>query len=91
MQEQEGESMIVASDHVQAAQPAMSLAADAKTAAAAFSVSLRTWRRWDSAGKCPRGFAIGGRKLWRLCDLELWASLGFPKRKQFEALRSTPE
>ncbi len=66
------------------------LAVDAKAAAAAVSVSLRTWRRWDSAGKCPKGFAIGARKLWRICDLELWASLGFPKRKECEALRSDP-
>ncbi len=62
------------------------LAVDAKAAAGAVSVSLRTWRRWDSSGKCPAGFSIGGRRLWRLCDLELWASLGFPERRTFEAL-----
>ncbi len=62
------------------------LAVDAKEAAVAVSVSLRTWRRWDSSGKCPKGFSIGGRKLWRLCDLELWASQGFPERAAFEAL-----
>ncbi len=66
--------------------PTTKLAVDAKAAAVAVSVSLRTWRRWDSAGKCPKGFSIGGRKLWRLCDLELWASQGFPEREAFEAL-----
>ena len=47
-------------------------------------VSLRTWRRMDSSGKCPRGFVCGGRKVWRLSDLKLWVSRGFPDRRTFE-------
>jgi len=48
-------------------------------------VSLRTWRRMDSAGKCPRGLTCGGRKVWRLSDLRLWAEWDFPDRRVFEA------
>jgi len=46
--------------------------------------SLRTWRRMDSSGRCPRGFKVGGRKLWRLADLQQWATLGFPDRQEFD-------
>jgi hypothetical protein len=47
-------------------------------------LSLRTWRRMDSSGKCPRGFKLLARKLWRIEDLRQWANLGFPDRMQFE-------
>ena len=47
--------------------------------------SLGTWRRMDSAGKVPRGFRVGGRKLWRLADLRRWADAGFPDRREFDA------
>ena len=47
--------------------------------------SLRTWRRWDVAGKCPRGRKVGGRKVWRISDLKKWAAWGFPDRQSFEA------
>ena len=47
--------------------------------------SLRSWRRWDSAGRCPRGFMVGGRKVWRVSDLKQWAAWGFPDRATFEA------
>lgn len=53
--------------------------------------SLRTWRRWDSAGKCPRGFKCSGRKVWRLSDLRLWADWGFPDRPTFEVRLRTEE
>ena len=48
-------------------------------------VSLRKWRRMDAAGECPRGFKLGGCKLWRMADLKLWAMCGFPDRVKFEA------
>ena len=52
-------------------------------------IGLRSWRRYDSSGKCPRGFKIGGRKLYRVADLKLWAEWGFPDRDTFESrLRS---
>ena len=50
-----------------------------------FPVSLRTWRRMDSSGACPRGFKVGGCKMWRTADLEQWVSEGFPNRSTFEA------
>ena len=46
--------------------------------------AVRTLRRMDAAGKLPRGFKVGGRKLWRSSDLRLWAEWGFPERGQFE-------
>lgn len=47
-------------------------------------LSLRTWRRMDAAGKCPRGHRCGGRKLWHMRELDRWAQWGFPGRKVFE-------
>ncbi len=47
--------------------------------------SLRTWRRMDSSGQIPRGFAVSGRKLWRTADLRRWSEWGFPSRQDFEA------
>lgn len=48
------------------------------------AVSLATWRRLDAGGRCPRGFMLGGRKLWRTADLEAWTAAGFPDRAEFE-------
>lgn len=48
------------------------------------SFSERTWRRWDSAGRTPRGFKVCGKKVWNVRDLELWAAWGYPKRADFE-------
>ena len=47
-------------------------------------IALRTWRRLDASGACPRGFTVGRRKLWRLDDLERWADWGFCDRREFE-------
>ena len=43
-----------------------------------------TLRRMDAGGKLPRGFKIGGRKMWRTADLRLWVKWGFPERREFE-------
>jgi hypothetical protein len=67
------------------------LAVDAAGAARLFSVGLRTWRRWDSAGKCPGGHKVGGRRLWRLCDLQRWSAWGFPDRLGFQARQEAEE
>ena len=64
---------------------------DAVRAAPHFRVTVRTWRRWDSAGRIPPGFKIGGRKLWRATDLESWANWGFPSRADFTARLRTEE
>jgi len=51
-------------------------------------MSVRTWRRWLSSGRCPRGFKIGGhgRQFWRVAELRAWAEAGFPDRKTFEPM-----
>ena len=63
------------------------IAIDAVGVARLFSVSLRTVRRWDSAGRLPRGHCIGKRKLWRLADLREWAASGFPNRREIRGAR----
>lgn len=60
------------------------LALAGRAAAKLFGISLRTWRRHDSAGRIPLGYKLGGRKLWRASDLNLWAEWGFPDRVEFE-------
>lgn len=49
-------------------------------------ISLRAWRALDAAGKCPKAVTLGRRKLWRVADLERWAALGCPDRREFERL-----
>ncbi len=61
------------------------LAVSIKDIAAIVPFSVRTLRRMDSSGKMPRGFKIGGRKVWRVDDLRLWTAWGFPSRTEFEA------
>jgi len=69
------------------AAPIETLAVDARTITNAVfpNISLRTWRRLDSGGRCPRAYRVGARKLWRLADLRRWADWGFPIRADFEA------
>ncbi|MCZ6653037.1 MAG: hypothetical protein O7D91_08415 [Planctomycetota bacterium] len=65
------------------------LAVDVRGIARLLPFAIRTLRRMDAAGKLPRGFKVGGRKLWRVSDLRLWTEWGFPDREGFEArLRS---
>lgn len=61
------------------------LAVDVKAIAQLLPQSIRTLRRMDAAGKMPRGFKLGGRKLWRMLDLRLWCEWGFPDRGEFES------
>ncbi|MCG3138057.1 MAG: hypothetical protein HJJLKODD_01914 [Phycisphaerae bacterium] len=60
------------------------IAVDIKQMTGMFPFSVRTLRRMDSDGRLPAGFKLGGRKLWRVVDLERWAELGFPARTDFE-------
>lgn len=48
-------------------------------------LGLRSWRTKDYAGKIPAGFDVGGKRVWRMRDLERWAEMGFPDRREFEA------
>ena len=66
------------------------LAVDIKQMASMVPFAVRTLRRMDSGGKLPRGFKVGGKKLWRVSDLKLWTEWGFPERAEFEArMRNT--
>ena len=56
-------------------------------AAAMCSVSIATWRRWDSGGLVPRGLAIGGAKLWLVQELRDWLRSGGPNRGDWESMR----
>ncbi len=53
------------------------LAVSAKQAAAMVGVSTRTWWRLASAEKVPESFMLGGRRLWRVSDLERFVRDGF--------------
>ncbi len=48
-------------------------------------ISLRTWWRHDSSGKCPAGIKLGGGKFWRQSDIEQWVAWKCPDRQKFEA------
>ena len=60
------------------------LAVDVRQMARMVPFGVRTLRRMDASGRIPSGFKVGGRKLWRVSDLTLWASWGFPERTEFE-------
>lgn len=60
------------------------LAVDIKQLAKIVPFAVRTLRRMDASGKLPRGFKVGGRKVWRLSDIRLWCEWGFPPRAVFE-------
>jgi predicted DNA-binding transcriptional regulator AlpA len=64
------------------------LAADAAALAPRLSVSLRTVRTWDAAGKLPKGIKIGGRKLWRVSEIDAWLAAGCPERVEWEARKA---
>ncbi|MCZ6653576.1 MAG: hypothetical protein O7D91_11180 [Planctomycetota bacterium] len=66
-------------------QQSEALAVDVRGMSKLVPFSVRTLRRMDSSGKIPRGHRVGGKKLWKLNDLKLWATLGFPDREEFEA------
>jgi predicted DNA-binding transcriptional regulator AlpA len=62
----------------------------AAQAAVYCGVSEATWWRWDAARRIPRGHKVSpGVKVWSRLELEQWAALGFPSRKDFEARQAT--
>ena len=67
------------------------LLVSAKDAARLCGVSERTWRGWDSSGKCPGATLNGGCKRWRFDELRRWVAAGCPSRTRWEAERSTAE
>jgi hypothetical protein len=58
-------------------------------AAAWASVSLRTWRAWDAAGKIPRPIKIANCVLWSLRELRQWRDAGCPGRAEWEFLKKS--
>jgi predicted DNA-binding transcriptional regulator AlpA len=53
------------------------------------SISIATAWRWDSSGQLgPRGFKMGGKRLWRLSELREWVQSGMPPRKEWEVLQA---
>ncbi|MFH5804678.1 helix-turn-helix transcriptional regulator [Alienimonas sp. DA493] len=54
---------------------------------AVLNVSTKCWDRQCDAGATPAAVRIGGRKLWRVADLEDWVRLGCPDRRTFESHR----
>lgn len=77
----------MSTQHIETTEPLEPLGVGARTIVKTIfpDYSLRSWRRLDSSGGCPRGFRVRGRKFWRMSDLRLWAVLGFPDRREFEA------
>jgi hypothetical protein len=67
--------------------PPPPLMIDAKRAARLFSISLRTWRSYDSAGKVPMPTRLGARVLWHLPELKQWAEAGCPDRAAWNELK----
>ena len=61
----------------------------AKELAQMLSISLRTVRRLDSAGKIPRPVRVGSTAIrWRLEEIKNWILAGCPDRRQWEAEKS---
>lgn len=69
-----------------ASTPTEPIALDAAGVSRLFPFGIRTWRRMDAAGKCPRGHKVGQKRLWLVADLKRWAEFGFPTRDDFEAM-----
>lgn len=66
--------------------PSGTLAVSAKQIATMVPFKIRSIRRMDASGRMPRGYIVGGKKVWRISDLEQWVVLGFPDREKFEEL-----
>jgi predicted DNA-binding transcriptional regulator AlpA len=61
----------------------------ARQAAALCGVSLATWHRMASAGRCPAPLRLStGCVRWRRDELEGWVAAGCPNRQTWEALRA---
>jgi predicted DNA-binding transcriptional regulator AlpA len=61
------------------------LVVDAARLAPLLTVSVRTVRTWDAAGKLPAPVRIGGRVVWRFDEIRAWLDAGAPDRSTWEA------
>jgi predicted DNA-binding transcriptional regulator AlpA len=82
-------------DHPAAGQPATLGAAlaplllAARQAATLCGVSVATWQRMASAGRCPAPLRLSpGCVRWRREDLVEWVRSGCPSRREWEPLRA---
>jgi excisionase family DNA binding protein len=57
----------------------------ARQAAALCSISLRTWRTWDAAGRIPAPMRMGHSTRWRTAELRAWIAAGCPSREEWQA------
>jgi predicted DNA-binding transcriptional regulator AlpA len=74
---------------VEAGRPASALLLTARQAAAMCGVSLATWHRMVSAGRCPAPLRLSrGCVRWRAGELAEWVAAGCPPRREFEARRA---
>jgi predicted DNA-binding transcriptional regulator AlpA len=64
---------------------AQPLLVDTVTAARMCNLSKRFWIQLDNSGKIPQPIYLGKRKLWRVSDLQQWAAMGCPSRRDFQA------
>jgi hypothetical protein len=71
------------------APPVEALLVDTAAAAAMCgNIGLSTWYRLKAARRTPAAVKLGGRTLYRVADLRLWAELGCPAREEFEARKT---
>lgn len=64
------------------------LLVSAKDAARLCGISVRLWRSWDSAGRCPEAVLSGGCKRWLFDELKSWAAARAPSRTRWAAIQS---
>jgi len=71
---------------------AVPLLVEAQTAAGFCSISTRTWRRMDRAGKVPRPVCLGSKtKRWGRQDLEQWIAAGCMPRREWKIRKRDKE
>ena len=66
--------------------PVEGLLLKAPAAAVLCSVSLRTWRAWDAAGRIPLPVRVGRSTFWRADELRAWVAAGCPDRETWHAI-----
>ena len=57
----------------------------AAQAAAWCGKSLRTWRRWNSAGLVPNAICVGRSMFWHKDELRAWINAGCPRRDVWDS------
>ena len=64
------------------------IAVDAKQLSELLSLSVRTIRTMDAAGKLPKPVRLNGRSVrWIMAEINDWLRAGTPDRQTWEVLR----